>query len=124
MSDVEGSKALIKVDSAETVADQVALVAWLQAERGLHGRVRVAHAAPAENELGAALDLLTVSLGSGGIATILAGSLSAWLQNRRSQTTIRITITRADRTLELETGDAAEAEDLIRRFLSDDTNEA
>ncbi|MBL1120385.1 hypothetical protein JK364_50060 [Streptomyces sp. 110] len=121
---VETSKVLIRIDSADTVDEQVALVAWLRAERGLHGRVHVTHTAPTENELGTAFDLLVVSLGSGGVATVLAGSLSAWLQNRRAQTTIRITVTRADRTLELETGDAAEAEALIRRFLGDDINGA
>jgi hypothetical protein len=77
-------------------------------------------APPVQNELGAGLELLTVSLGSSGIATVLAGSLATWLQNRRTPTRIRISVTRADRTLELETGDVAEAEMLIRRFLGED----
>ncbi|MFJ4624639.1 hypothetical protein [Streptomyces sp. NPDC088812] len=102
--------------------DRLALAEWLRHERGLQGCVRLTAAAPAESELGAALELLTVSLGSGGVATVLAGSLAAWLQSRRTPTTVRITITRADRTLELETGDIAEAEALIRRFLDEDTD--
>ncbi|WP_443052432.1 effector-associated constant component EACC1 [Streptomyces sp. JV176] len=52
----------------------------------------------------------------------LAGSLATWLQSRRTPTKVRITITRADRTLELETGNAAEAEELIRRFLGEDVD--
>ncbi|MEU0412916.1 hypothetical protein ABZ307_34530 [Streptomyces griseorubiginosus] len=91
------------------------LIGWLRGERRLQGRVHVLPAPPAENELGAGLELLTVSLGSSGIATVLAGSLATWLQNRRTPTKIRISITRADRTLELGTGDAAEAEALIQR---------
>lgn len=77
---------------------------------------------PRRTRLGAGLDLLTVSLGSSGIATVLAGSLATWLQNRRTPTKIRISITRADRTLELETSDAAEAEALIQRFLGEDSD--
>lgn len=47
---------------------------------------------------------------------------STCLQNRRTPTKIRITITRADRTLELETGDGAEAEALILRFLGEESD--
>ncbi|MDG5808546.1 hypothetical protein P9869_39060 [Streptomyces ossamyceticus] len=112
----------IRLDSATSLDDHLALFGWLRGERGLQGRVQANPASPAENELGAGLELLTVSLGSGGIATVLAGSLATWLQNRRTPTKIRISITRADRTLELETGDAAEAEALIRRFLGEDAD--
>ncbi|WP_060904615.1 effector-associated constant component EACC1 [Streptomyces scabiei] len=112
----------IELESATELDDHLALFGWLRSERGLQGRVQVVPAPPAENELGAGLDLLTVSLGSSGIATVLAGSLATWLQNRRTPTKIRISITRADRTLELETGDAAEAEALIQRFLTEDTD--
>ncbi len=83
--------------------------------------MHVVPARPAENELGTGLEPLTVSLGgASGIATLLAGS--TWLQNRRTPTKIRITITRADRTLELETGDGAEAEALILRFLGEESD--
>lgn len=112
----------IRLDSETELDDRLALIGWLRGERGLQGRVHVLPAAPAENELGAGLDLLTVSLGSSGIATVLAGSLATWLQNRRAPTKIRISITRADRTLELETSDAAEAEALIQRFLGEDSD--
>lgn len=112
----------IRLESASELDDRLALIGWLRGERGLRGRVHVLPAPPARNELGAGLDLLTVSLGSGGIATVLAGSLATWLQNRRTPTTIRISITRADRTLELETGDADKAEALIQRFLGEDTD--
>ncbi|MFE7277414.1 hypothetical protein [Streptomyces sp. NPDC057623] len=112
----------IKVDSADAVDDYLALAGWFRHERALHGQVHLVPAAPAGGELGTAFELLTVSLGSGGVATVLAGSLATWLQNRRTPTKVRITITRGDRTLELETGDAAEAEALIRRLLGDDTD--
>ncbi|MGA5118623.1 MULTISPECIES: effector-associated constant component EACC1 [Streptomyces] len=118
--DVKTTDVQITLDSADALDDHLALTEWLRHERGLQGRVHVAHATPVESELGATLELLTVSLSSGGIATVLASSLATWLQSRRSPTKVRITITRADRTLEVETGDAAEAEVLIQRFLGDD----
>ncbi|WSQ15095.1 hypothetical protein OG604_49480 [Streptomyces sp. NBC_01231] len=117
MADVQ-----ILVDSADALDDRLALAEWLRGERGLQGCIHLPPATPAESELGSAIELLTVSLGSGGLATVLAGSLATWLQNRRTPTKVRITITRADRTLELETGDAAEAEALIRRFLGEDSD--
>ncbi|MGW1719847.1 effector-associated constant component EACC1 [Streptomyces sp. NPDC002156] len=125
MHRTEGTKTAdvqIMLDSAGALDDRLAPADWLRRERGLQGCVHVTPAAPAESELGAALDFLTVSLGSGSVATVLAGSLAAWLQSRRTPTKVRITITRADRTLELETGDVAEAEALIRRFLGEDTD--
>ncbi|WP_448333789.1 effector-associated constant component EACC1 [Streptomyces sp. DSM 41534] len=120
--DTETADVQIMLDSADALDDRLALAGWLRRERGLQGSVHVPPVAPAEGELGAALELLTVSLGSGGIATVFAGSLATWLQSRRTPTKVRITITWADRTLELETGDAAEAEALIRRFLGEDAD--
>ncbi|MDN3259854.1 hypothetical protein QWJ26_08525 [Streptomyces sp. CSDS2] len=118
--DTRATSVQIRLDSATDLDDRLALIGWLRSERGLQGRVRTVPVTPAENELGAGLELLTVSLGSSGIATVLAGSLATWLQNRRTPTRIRLSITREDCTLELETGDAAEAEALIRRFLGED----
>ena len=120
--DIGATDVQIRLDSATGLDDHLALIGWLRGERGLQGRVHVVPAPPAQNELGAGLELLTVSLGSSGIATVLAGSLATWLQNRRTPTRIRISVTRADRTLELETGDAAEAEMLIGRFLGEDAD--
>ncbi|MEW1611496.1 MULTISPECIES: hypothetical protein [unclassified Streptomyces] len=120
--DIDTRNVQITLASGDVLDDHLALTEWLRHERGLQGRIRIAHAAPAEGELGAGLDLLTVSLGSSGIATVLAGSLATWLQSRRTPTEVRITITRGDRTLELETGDTSEAEALIQRFLGDDAD--
>ncbi|MEV4335305.1 hypothetical protein AB0K02_33225 [Streptomyces sp. NPDC049597] len=96
--DTEVTDVQIRLDSATDLDDHLALIGWLRGERGLQGRVHVVSATPAENELGAGLELLTVFLGSSGIATVLAGSLATWLQNRRTPTKIRISITRDDRT--------------------------
>ncbi|QKW49511.1 effector-associated constant component EACC1 [Streptomyces buecherae] len=111
--------AQLSLESPRPLDDSLELAEWLRHERGLQGHVRLTQAAPAVGELGAGPDLLTVALGSGGIGTVLAGSLATWLQSRRTPTKVRITLTRADRTLEIETGDANEAETLIARFLSD-----
>ncbi|WP_433563212.1 effector-associated constant component EACC1 [Nocardia sp. CA-151230] len=109
----------ISLDSARSVDDSLGLVEWLRNERGLHGRVQLNSNPPAEGELGGVIDLITVAMGSGGIATVLAGSLTSWLQSRRAHTKVRIVITQADRSLELETDDTVAAEALIRRFLGE-----
>ncbi|MFH9426516.1 hypothetical protein [Streptomyces sp. NPDC017529] len=92
----------IRLDSVTGLDGYLALIGWLRGEcrLRLQGRVHVVPAPPAENEFGAGLELLTVSLGSSGIATVLAGSLATWLRNRRTPTKIRTSVTRADRTLE------------------------
>ncbi|MEU4417828.1 effector-associated constant component EACC1 [Nocardia salmonicida] len=101
------------------MADLPSLVEWLRNERSLHGRVQLNSNPPKDGELGGVIDLITVAVGSGGIATVLAGSLTSWLQSRRTNSAVRIVITQADRSLELETDDAVAAEALIRRFLGE-----
>lgn len=40
--------------------------------------------------MGAALDVVTVGLGSGGAASVLAGSLGFWLRNRGTDIKVEI----------------------------------
>ena len=68
--DIGATDVQIRLDSATGLDDHLALIGWLRGERGLQGRVHVVPAPPAQNELGAGLELLTVSLGSSGIAAI------------------------------------------------------
>ncbi|WP_239336177.1 hypothetical protein [Frankia sp. CiP3] len=70
---------------------------WLGRERELRGRVRRAPAAaPPPAVMGTATDLLTVVLEPGGVATVLAAALVAWVQRRAGSQTV--TVTRPDGT--------------------------
>ncbi|MEU3426184.1 effector-associated constant component EACC1 [Streptomyces gardneri] len=107
----------LRLQSSKTVDDLIGLSEWLRGERRLQGRVQQVRSNPEPGQLGGAFEVVSVALGSGGIATVLASSVATWLQSRRSDPKLRITITRADRTLEIEASSADEAEDLIKRFM-------
>ncbi|MER7724693.1 hypothetical protein [Streptomyces sp. NPDC096323] len=107
----------LRLQSSKTVDDLIGLSGWLRGERRLQGRVQQVRSNPEPGQLGGAFEVLSVTLGSGGIATVLAGTVATWLQSRRSDPKLRITITRADRTLEIEASNADEAEELIKRFM-------
>jgi Effector Associated Constant Component 1 len=86
-------EAEIQISQGDDVTEFAALREWLRGERALTGLVRAARRQPGETELGAAFDLLTVALGSGGVGVVLAKSLVTWLPTRRP--TIAITVTTA-----------------------------
>lgn len=86
-------EAEIQISQGDDVTEFAVLREWLRSERAITGLVRAARRQPGETELGAAFDLLTVALGSGGIGVVLANSLVTWLRTRRP--TIAITVTTA-----------------------------
>jgi hypothetical protein len=86
-------EAEIQISQGDNVTEFAGLREWLHGERALSGLVRAPRRQPGETELGAAFDLLTVALGSGGVGVVLAKSLVTWLQTRRP--TIAITVTTA-----------------------------
>ncbi|MGK5738131.1 effector-associated constant component EACC1 [Micromonospora sp. URMC 103] len=110
----------LKPDGSATTDDLISLATWLRQERSLHGRVRQIRRMPSETELGGAFELISVAIGSGGLATVLAGSLSAWLQTRSK---IRIRITRGERSVEIDASNLGNAQELLQRLveLSDDS---
>lgn len=93
-------EAEVRISQGDAVAEIVSLGEWLRGERALAGAVRAVHRQPAETELGGALELLAVALGSGGAGATLAKSLIAWLQTRRPG--VKITVTSDERTVTLE----------------------
>lgn len=102
--------ACIRVTSRDAAVELASLWEWLRAEPDLRGHVRVTPALPGETEMGAALDVLTVALGSGGAGAVLASSLNAWLRQRRAD--VIITVSAPDgRTVKL---DARRVEDPLR----------
>jgi hypothetical protein len=107
----------LTLDSPQALDDTIELAKWLRGERFLQGHVSLSHREPGEQDLGASLDFVSVAVSSGGLATVLASSLVTWLQSRRRTTRIKLTVTRADSSLEIETDDLEKAEALIQRFL-------
>lgn len=70
---------------------------WLGRQRELHGCVnRGSTGTPDRGTMGTATELVTVFLAPGGVATVLAAAVVAWVQNRRGTQTV--TITRPDGT--------------------------
>ncbi|MFE7313164.1 hypothetical protein ACFU7T_08645 [Streptomyces sp. NPDC057555] len=66
---------------------------WLASDDALRGRVRCADAPPQPGHMGSSLEVLTVVLGSGGIAGLVA-PLCTWLTSRRPD--VAVSIERAD----------------------------
>lgn len=66
------------------------LADWLNSEEVLRGRVHPVRRTPEPGELGAAVELLTVALGSGGAGAVLVRSISAWLSQRRSEVSVSL----------------------------------
>lgn len=58
---------------------------WLRREEGPRGRIRLVRQEPRKDEMGTALDLLSVAVGNGELLTVLAGSLRVWLKQPRSR---------------------------------------
>lgn len=111
--------AQIRLSGGDKIAETAALWQWLCGERQLAGRVRAVTPPPGEGELGGAVELLSVALGSGGAVAVLARSLSVWLQSRRSG--VKVTVTGPDGTTATVEADNLRPDDvvpLITRVLS------
>ncbi|MBD0741942.1 effector-associated constant component EACC1 [Streptomyces sp. CBMA152] len=75
------------------VLELVALFQWLRSERQLAGQVRPEYkpAGPEDLSTGV-LDVVSIAVGSGGVAVALAQSLTAWLKSRRPAVEFTITL--------------------------------
>lgn len=83
----------LSITAHQNVDELRALLAWLRLEDELRGRVRIEAAFdPDGREMGGALDVLTVALGSGGAGVVLARSLSTWFTHRRSDVKLTIKV--------------------------------
>lgn len=73
---------------------------WLVHEDELRGRVALIQESRAPGTLGGALEVLSVSLGSGGAISVLVAGIMSWLKQqrgrRRSGSTVTIKLRRAD----------------------------
>ncbi|WP_328323962.1 hypothetical protein OHA70_32065 [Kribbella sp. NBC_00382] len=90
---------------------------WLATDDEFRGRLGLAGNGPAPGEMGAVVDLLTVAVGGGGVATVLAASISAWLRTRRSDVTIEITESVNLRSVKVTANRIKDPEGMIREVL-------
>ena len=78
----------------DTVATVRSLEAWLAGREELRGRVRPVVAVPEPGAMGSVVDVLTVALGQGGMATATASVLISWI--RRQHGKVSVTAKRPD----------------------------
>jgi hypothetical protein len=81
-------EARIVVDGAD--ADVESLWDWLRREPGLRGQVRMDGAAAPAGAMGVSVELVVAMSGAGAVAAV-ARSLSVWLEQRRSDLSVRVT---------------------------------
>lgn len=110
-------EALISIanTSGERQTGLTELVAFLEGERDLRGWLRPFLAAPVEGELGGAVDVLALTLGSGGVGVSLTRALTSWLQNQRSDVHLKVTV--GDRTVELNAQRVADVPALLEGLI-------
>lgn len=106
----------IDISGGDDVREKAALLQWLRTDRRLVRHVRLQRRTPGAEELGGALDVLMVAVGSGGIAAVLAQSLPTWLQSRRPAVKITLTTAAGD-SVELQSTDASQAPQIIEELL-------
>jgi hypothetical protein len=103
------------IDEVGELAD---LLEWLRGERGLAGAVREVQTAPGPGELGGAVEVLIVALGSGGVAGTFVTSLFGWLRTRRPS--LRVSITEKSRSMTVSATRDKDLAPLLREFLGAD----
>ncbi|MFF8670703.1 hypothetical protein [Streptomyces sp. NPDC015242] len=72
-------EAQISVTELDERKQLESLDSWLRLDSAFRGRTRLS-GTPSEGDLGTAVELLAVAIGSGGVISVLATSLSTWLQ--------------------------------------------
>lgn len=78
----------VETDLAQT-DNLLSLQGYLHAEPELRGRVATCASAPAPGALGAPIDALTITLGSGG-ATSAIYLMTTWMKQRTTDLTLKI----------------------------------
>jgi hypothetical protein len=61
---------------------------WLELEDELRGRLELRNKPILPGQMGGVVDVLAVTLGTGGAGAVLAASLSTWLTQRRADVTV------------------------------------
>lgn len=103
----------ITISSDRPVDDLISLSQWLRRERELAGSVTQVRHHPAEEELGGAIDAISVALGSGGAISAFVATLRVWLQNRPKT---KIKIARGKYIIEVDTGRVKDLSSLLAQL--------
>ncbi|QKW08373.1 hypothetical protein HUT18_20355 [Streptomyces sp. NA04227] len=95
---------------------------WFAHEPELRGRVTADDEPPRPGELGSLTSVLVVAVGSGGVLSVLAASLKAFLAlPRRSDVRIKVEGRPDGRTVEIDAKRVRDVEGLLREALGPDT---
>lgn len=81
----------IRITDRDEVTKYNELTAWLNGNRDFRGRVTRVTGPTSDGQLGGIVDMIAVTLGSGGAGVMLAQSLAIWLRNQRADITITVT---------------------------------
>ena len=102
------------VDHFEEVAS---LEDWLRDEPELRGHVWRTIASVGPTELsGGVGEVLTVVLGSGGVAAVLARSLNTWLRTRRPTVTLTVSVRDRSATLHAHDVEGLQVDETLKIF--------
>jgi hypothetical protein len=84
-------EAQISVTELDERKQLESLDSWLRLDSAFRGQTRL-FGTPSEGDLGTAVELLAVAIGSGGVISVLATSLSTWLQQpKKADITLKVT---------------------------------
>lgn len=97
--------------------DLYALISWLQRDDEFRGRVTAVPVVAGPEQMGAIAETITVALGSGGAGAVLASTLTTWLQGRRTRISVETAAGDTSCRVEVEAGNAATTERLLREAL-------
>jgi hypothetical protein len=82
----------LTVDTEDSADQLRSLRTWLLDAAELRGRVTAVESSPPPGTMGPALDALMVVLAPGGVAAAFVPALIAWIRQRRSDVTVRLTL--------------------------------
>jgi Effector Associated Constant Component 1 len=107
----------ILVSGDDERAERSSLWQWMRGDEQL-SHVRSISGPIGDEELGSATELLTVAVGSGGVAMALVRALTAWIETRRSN--VKVTVVAGDQRVELEATNVDDVGPLLRQVLRQD----
>ncbi|MEU0531574.1 effector-associated constant component EACC1 [Amycolatopsis tolypomycina] len=108
----------LRVTGEDAIPRLRALHRWLGREDDLRGLVELRNRPIAPGEMGGAVDVLTVALGSSGAGAVLirslARSVSTWLTQSRADVSVTVTTTGETREVKVDVQRARDPEAVLR----------
>ncbi|MFF1711112.1 hypothetical protein [Streptomyces sp. NPDC058268] len=111
----------IRIDKDDAQKHLESLESWLRLDPSFRRKTKL-HDVPSEGDLGTSVELLTVAIGSGGVISVLATSLSTWIQQPRKSDIILKVARPNGETVEIDAKRATpqEVNELLNRALEAD----